>query len=77
MAKEDYKSDDDMNITFFHTIAVLNADVYASPSLSVKIDGNLAHIKCLIRKKNTKGVLLTALWSLINSGAGDTIGFLN
>ena len=77
MAKEDYKSNDDANITCFPTIAVLNVNVGASPPFTTKIDGNLAHIKFLIGRKNTKGVPLTAFWSLIDSGAGANIGFLN
>ena len=77
MAKEDYKSDDDMNITFFPTIAVLNANVGASPPLPFKLDGNLAHIKFLVGRENTKGVSLTDLCSLIDSGASATIGFPN
>ena len=61
MAKEEDKSDDDADITCFPNIAVLNADVGASPPLPVKLDGNLAHIKFLIGSKNTKGVPLTSL----------------
>ena len=59
------------------SIAVLNADVGASPPLPVKLDGNLAHIKFLVGRKNTKGVPFTALWYLIDSGEGATIGFLD
>ena len=77
MSKEEDKSDDDDNIIVFPTITVLNADGGASPPLPVKLGGNLAHIKFLVGRKNTKGVPLTALWSLIYSGAGATIGFLN
>ena len=67
MTKEDYKSDDDVNITYFCTKKAINADVGAYPPLSVNLDGNLAHIKFLVGKKNSKGVPLTALWSLIDS----------
>ena len=56
---------------------VLNADVGASLPLPIKLDRNLAHIKFLVGRKNTKGVPLTAFWSLIDSGAGANIGFLN
>ena len=42
-----------------------------------KLDGNLAHIKFLVGSKNTKVVPITALWSLIGSGAGAIIGFPN
>ena len=77
LAKEEDKSDDDANITRFPSIAVLNADVGASPPFPVKLDGNLAHIKFLVGRKNTKGVPLNAILSLIDSGAGATIGFLD
>ena len=77
MAKEEYKSDDDVNITCFCTIVAINADVGAYTPLSVNLDGNLAHIKFLVGKKNSKGVPLTALLSLIDSGVGVTIGLLN
>ena len=75
MAKEEDKSDDDANITCFPSIAVLNANVGASPPLSVKLDGNLAHIKLLVGSKNNKVFPLTALFYLIKSGAGAIIGF--
>ena len=42
-----------------------------------KLDGNLAHIKFLVGRKNTKGAPLAALWYLIDSGAGADIGLLN
>ena len=77
IAKEEDKYDDDVNITCFPNIAVLNSNVGASPPLPVKLDGNLVHIKFLVGRKNTKGVPLTSLWSLIGSGAGATIFFLN
>ena len=77
IAKEEDKYDDDVNITCFPNIAVLNSNVGASPPLPVKLDGNLVHIKFLVGRKNTKGVPLTAFWSLIDSGAGANIGFLN
>ena len=67
MAKEEDKSDYDINITCFPSIAVLNADVGASPLLQVNLDGNLDHIKFLVVSKNTKVVPITALWSLIDS----------
>ena len=56
---------------------VLNADVGASTPLPVKLDGNLAHIKFLVGRKNTKSLPLTSHWYLIYSGEGDTIGFIN
>ena len=77
MAKEEDKSDDDETITCFSSIVVLNADVGASLPLPIKLDRNLAHIKFLVGRKNTKGVPLTALWFLIDSGAGATTGFPN
>ena len=77
MAKGEDKSDDDLNITCFPTIAILNVGVGASLPLPVKLDGNLTHIKFLVGGKNTKGIPLNALWYLIDSGAGATIGFLN
>ena len=77
MAKEEDKYDDDANITCFPSISVLNADVGASPLLPVNIDSNLAHIKFIIGSKNTKVVPITALWYLIDSGAGAIIGFLD
>ena len=67
LAKEEDKYDDDANITFFPSIAVLNDNVGASPPLPVNLDGNLAHIKFLVGSKNTKVVPITALWSLIGS----------
>ena len=77
LAKEEDKYDDDANITCFPNIAVLNADIGASPPAPVKLDGNLAHIKFIVGRKNTKGAPLTDIWSLIDSGAGATIGFIN
>ena len=77
MAKEEDKSDYDINITCFPSIAVLNADVGASPPFPVKLYKNMAHIKFLVGRKNSKGVPLAALWSLIGSGAGAAIGFFN
>ena len=77
MAKEEDKSDDDENIPCFPSIAVLNTNVGASHLLTVKLDGNLAHIKFLVGRKNTKGVPLTDLWYLIDSGAGTIISLLN
>ena len=66
-----------MNIICFPIVAVHNDYVGASPPLSVKLDGNLDHIKFLVGRKNTKCVPITYLRSLIDSGAGATIGFLN
>ena len=77
MAKEEDKSNYDTNITCFPSIAVLNANVGASPPFPVKLDGNLSHIKFIVGRKNTKGAPITSLWSLIDSGVGGTIGFLN
>ena len=77
MAKEVDKSDDDANITCLPTIAVLNPNVGASPQLPVKLDRNLVHIKFLVGRKNNKSFPLTALWSLIYSRVGGTIGFPN
>ena len=77
LSKEEDKSDDDTNINRFPIIAVLNDDIGASPSFLVKLEGNLAHIKLLVGRKNTKGTPLTALWSLIDSGAGATNGLLD
>ena len=77
LAKEGDESDDGVNITCLPNIVVLNSDVGASPPLPAKLDGNLSDIKFLVVRENTKGVSLTALWSLIDSGAGATIGFLN
>ena len=45
--------------------------------MPVKLDRKLAHIKFIVGSKNTKSVPLTTLWSLIDSGPGATIGFLN
>ena len=64
-------------MTCFPFIPVLNANVSASPPFPVKIDGDLYHIKFLVGRKNTKGVPLNAILSLIDSGAGATIGFLD
>ena len=77
MAKEGYKSDDDANITCFPTIAVLNVDFGASPPFPFKLDGNLAHIKFLFGREDTKAAPITDLWSLIDPGVGATIVFLN
>ena len=77
MAKEEDKSDNDLNITCFPTIAIINAGVGASLPLPVKLDGNFTYIKFLVDGGNSKGVPLNALWSLIDSGLGATIGFLN
>ena len=62
MAKEEDKYDDDANIPCFTSIAVLNTNFGASHPLPVKLDRNLAHIKFLVGRKNTKGVPPTDLW---------------
>ena len=67
----------DANITCFPSIEVINSYVSAPPPYPVKLDRNLAHIKYLVGRKNNKCVPFTALWSLIDSGEGATIGSLN